>query len=170
MAKKDAYTVFIVDDDTKTLTMMKHYLEKNSEYKLDIHSFATGEDCLNKLGLEPDVVVLDYYFNAIDQKAKNGMDILRQVKSRSPQTDIVMLSGQDNMEVALDTIREGAYDYIIKNDSAVMRTQITTDKILHAKSREKQLQEYKKGLKITLIVMVIFIIAMIGFVVYASLE
>ena len=165
---KDAYTVFIVDDDTKTLTMMKHYLEKNSEYRLNIHTFATGEDALNKLDLNPEVVILDYYFNGIDQGAKNGMEVLKKVKEKKPDTGIVMLSGQDSMEVALGTIREGAYDYIIKNDSAVMRTQITTDKILHNRNREHLLNEYKKGLRITIIIMIIFIIAMIGFVIYAS--
>lgn len=163
MAKKNSYTVFIVDDDTKLLTMLKHYLEKNSDFILEVLVFATGENCLDKMELNPDVVILDYYFDATNKGAKNGQEILQRIKEVRPQTEVIMISGQDKLDIALECMRGGAYDYIVKNDSAMMRTQLLTDKILTMKSKEMIMHDYRKGLRITVFIIILFIIILVGF-------
>lgn len=168
MSKKSSYTVFIVDDDTKLLTMLKHYLEKNSDYILDVHVFSTGENCLDKMDLNPDVIVLDYYFDATNRGATNGLEILKKIKERNDRSEVIMISGQDKLDIALETMRAGAYDYVIKNDSAMMRTQMVTDKILMMKSREKVMRDYKRGLRITVFIIIIFIVVMLGFLLLGS--
>jgi DNA-binding NtrC family response regulator len=163
MSKNNAFTVFIVDDDSKFTTMCQHYMDKNSVYNLDIHTFTTGEDCLAHLNLNPDVVVLDYYFDAVDEGAKNGLEVLAEIKRRNPATGVVMISAQDNMDTALETVRKGATDYVIKSDTAIMFTQLTTDKILKEKASAIALRSYKRGMRVLFIVMLLFILGLAGF-------
>jgi len=127
------YRIFLVDDDIKTLIMLKSHLEKTVSVPATINVFAYGENCLLKIeeeGIIPDVVVLDYYLNAIRDNAANGVEVLKKIKQVSPSSHVVMMSGQDNMETALETIRHGAADYIIKNEKAMQRLSFIINKII----------------------------------------
>lgn len=129
MAEK-IYKVFLVDDDVKTLIMLKHKLENLPDYKIKANVFAYGENCLDKMDERPDIVVLDYYLNAIREDAQNGLQILKQIKTIAPDTQVIMVSGQEDMQTAIETIREGAYDYIIKNDRTMQRLLLVINKII----------------------------------------
>lgn len=157
MGKSDSFTVFVVDDDAKFTTMCQHYMEKNSIYNLDIHTFSTGEDCLAKMDMKPDVVVLDYYFDALEEGAKNGMEVLDEIKAKHPETAVVMISAQDNMDTALETVRRGATDYVVKSDTAIMFTQLTTDKILRERAGQMAFSNYRKGVTVIILVMLLFL-------------
>ncbi|HMS51791.1 MAG TPA: response regulator, partial [Chitinophagales bacterium] len=79
----------------------------------------------------------DYFLDGIQENAKTGLDILKQIKAISPDTAVIMLSGQEDMETALETIRNGAYDYIIKSENSNNRLMFTITKLL----LEKQAQQ-----------------------------
>lgn len=168
MAKDNSYLVFVVDDDTKVLTMSKHYIEKNSAYEVEVMTFVSGEEALAKIDMKPDIIVLDYYFDADDPSALNGIQVQDKVKQASPETEVIMISGQDNMEVALETIRKGAYDYIIKGENAITRAQLAAEKVLQAKNREYVLHQNNKNLRLVVIIMAVFIVGLIAFVLYAT--
>jgi two-component system, OmpR family, response regulator len=70
------------------------------------------------------------------------------------------VSGQDNIKVAVDTIDNGAYDYIIKGESAYIRAQMITDHILKNQNMEQFMVDQKKKENI-LIGMVIFLFVML---------
>jgi two-component system, OmpR family, response regulator len=59
------HKVFLVDDDTKHLVMLKNHMEKKSSYNLEISIFSNGESCLERMHERPSVVVLDYYLDGI---------------------------------------------------------------------------------------------------------
>ena len=125
------HRIFLVDDDVKTLIMIKHRLEKKIEQPIEINVFAYGENALDKLEeLKPDIVVLDYYLHAIRENAMPGLDVLKKIKAQRPDTNVVMISGQEDMETAIECIREGAYDYIIKNEKAMNRLELVVNKLL----------------------------------------
>lgn len=124
------YKIFLVDDDIKTLIMLKNHLEKRIAHHITVNVFAYGENCLDRLDEEPDIIVLDYYLNAIKEDALSGTDILKQIVELRPQARVVMMSGQDDMETALETVRNGAYDYIIKNEKAMQRLEFLVNKII----------------------------------------
>ena len=134
----NTYKIFLVDDDVKTLIMFKHNLDRRLSYPVAINVFAYGENCLDRMQEDqPDIVVLDYYLNAIRENAQTGLEVLQQIKQLSPKTQVVMISGQEDMETAIECIRHGAYDYIIKNANAMQRLELVINKILHETQNAK---------------------------------
>lgn len=128
--KDKQFKVFLVDDDTKHLIMLKNHLEKKSAYDLKVNIFSNGENCLDKMHEHPHVVILDYYLDGIKTDAANGLEILKKIRFQYPSTHVVMMSGQDDLKVAIATIDNGAYDYIIKGESAYIRAQMLIDHII----------------------------------------
>ena len=111
--------IFLVDDEPIQNEMLKDYLSERFLY--DIRIFENGEDALQNMNLEPEIMVLDYHLAGLKQGAKNGVEILKEVKDKYPSTEVIMLSGQDKIEVAVDSIKYGAYDYVVKGETAFSR-------------------------------------------------
>ncbi len=119
MAAEHNRYIFLVDDEPIQNEMLKDYLSDRFLYKIKIYD--NGEEALADMGLNPEIVVLDYHLNAHNRDAKNGVEILKAMKERSPETQVIMLSGQDQIEVATDSMKFGAYDYVVKGETAFSR-------------------------------------------------
>lgn len=105
--------VFLVDDDKLFVTMLADHLEEQGRFA--VTTFATGEDFLEHIGENPDIVILDYYLDSAVPGAKNGLEILDQIKKTAPGLRVIMLSSQEKYGVALQTIAHGAVHYVIKD-------------------------------------------------------
>src|SRR5512134_3410615 len=108
--------IFIVDDDPMLTTALSDYLTRKSAHTVEV--FSTGEECLEHMTENPDVVILDYYLNTVQRDAANGMEILKSIKRDYPDTHIIMLSGQEHYGVAIQTIQKGAEQYVMKDANA----------------------------------------------------
>lgn len=112
----------LIDDDQQHNEMLTDYLKQR--YTMEIHSFTSGEEALQKLDeLKPTYIILDYYLDRVKKDAKDGITILKNIRERFPDTHVVMLSGQDKIEVAVDSMKFGAYDYVVKNPSGFVRVE-----------------------------------------------
>jgi two-component system response regulator AtoC len=108
------HKIFIVDDDDFYRQMLTDSLSSNPQYV--ISSFATGEECIQHLTeLAPDIIILDYTLNEVHRDAKNGLEILQEIRKILPAAHVIMLSGQNKYGVALKTIAGGAEHYVIKD-------------------------------------------------------
>lgn len=105
--------IFIVDDDPMLTEALTDYLTRQVPH--EITSFATGEECLNQMHQNPDVIILDYYLNSVNKNAADGMAILEQLKKMHSHAHIIMLSSQEHYGVAMKTILKGAEQYVIKD-------------------------------------------------------
>lgn len=106
--------IFVVEDDVIYQELIKHKL--NEANYSNVKFFSTGEEFLNALHENPSIVVLDYNLDGM-----NGLSILQKIKSYNPEIHVIFLSGQESLEVAINTLKYGAYDYIIKNKVALDR-------------------------------------------------
>ncbi len=104
-----SFKIFIVEDDVWYGSLLEYHLSLNPDY--EVEKFATGKDCLNNLYKNPSVITLDYSLPDM-----SGEDILKQVKKISPDTAIVIISGQEDVSTAIRMLKDGAYDYIVKDD------------------------------------------------------
>jgi two-component system OmpR family response regulator len=116
---KRARVVFLIDDDPLQLEMMADFI--NKKYKLELHTFSSGEEALAKIDLRPEVIILDYHLNNFNPDAANGAEILKKIKERTRLAQVIILSGQDNLSIATDCLKYGAFDYIVKGESAFKR-------------------------------------------------
>ena len=131
--------IFVIEDDIIYRTAIEKYLRKNIHHK--IYSFKTGEECFKHIRmLDPDIVILDYRLNDQNALAKNGLEVLKRLKIMRPELPVLMMSGQESFEIATSAIRFGAFDYIVKNESAFIRLQNLILKILHI----AELKEWEK--------------------------
>jgi len=156
--------IFIVDDDKMQCELLKDYLLKNHNYKIEI--FNTGEECLKNLDKDPEIIFLDYTLSTENKNAKNGMEILRAIKNRLPSAEVVMFTAQDRIEIAIDTLTHGAFDYIIKNESAFHRADNVVKNILKKHKLEKDNKFYKRLLLVFGII--IGIITVVAFTLYQT--
>ncbi|MCF8077963.1 MAG: response regulator [Desulfobacterales bacterium] len=101
------FRVLLVDDETDFLeTLVKRLAKRN----LDVAGVESGESALAALQATPvDVVVLDVRLPGID-----GVETLRRIKQTSPLIEVILLTGHANMEVAVQGMELGAFDYLIK--------------------------------------------------------
>ena len=110
-------SIFIVDDEPLLSEMLTDFLQnKNEGY--EITSFPTGEACLSAMDERPDIVILDYYLNARERDAANGIDILKEIRAHDSTIPVVMLSSQQNFGTAAKTIMHGAIHYVPKGQDA----------------------------------------------------
>ncbi len=105
--------IFIVDDNKLMLTALKQYLENRFGSNISITTFSDGESCLDKVNGETHIVILDYFLNG-----ENGLNILKSIKDINPDTEVIMLSSNEDIAIAIDTFHAGAKDYVIKGKGA----------------------------------------------------
>lgn len=132
--------IFLVDDDALFLKSLE--IEFAQSTQSAIMTFATGELCLEKVSLKPDIIILDYHLNSIDKNAINGLETLDKIKTTQPQIPVIMLSSQDKIEVAVNCMKHQAYDYIVKSETAFIRLQKAITTIFHYQKIEKALNWY----------------------------
>ncbi len=99
-------TIFIVDDEPSILKLITHWAK---EWGYNVRTFSNGTELLENIYDNPDIILLDIMLPDI-----SGVDILKRIKKRNKHLPIIMLSAQSNIDVALECIREGAYDYFPK--------------------------------------------------------
>lgn len=141
MTNQKKITVFLVDDDPIFQKVLETQFKERTQY--EIKTFSTGEDCLKKLSEKPDIIFLDYQLNSLSPKAQTGLQILNKIKAINPEIEVVILSSQDHIEVAVNCMKHDAFDYIVKSESAFMRAQKAVSAILNLKRIKKELVFYR---------------------------
>ncbi len=111
--------IFIVDDDEMLTEALSDFLTRKVAHV--IHVFPTGEDCIQHIAENPDVVILDYYMNTVKKDAANGLEVLEAIRKHLPETRFIMLSSQESYGIAAQTIQKGAEHYVIKDDDAFQK-------------------------------------------------
>ena len=120
--KTQETNLFIVDDDTLMVTALEHHLHNKFGNGVRISTFNDGDSCLKKVDKDTDIVILDYFM-----EGKNGLEVLKSIKSINPKTEVIMLSNNKDMVTAVETFRAGAKDYVVKdNDSWTKITKLVT--------------------------------------------
>lgn len=108
--------IFIVDDDEMLTEALSDYLTRKVAHNIRI--FNTGEDCMQHISENPDVVILDFYLNTVKKEAASGLEVLEAIRKHLPNTRFIMLSSQESYGIAARTIQKGAEQYVIKDNDA----------------------------------------------------
>lgn len=133
MTTSHSLRIFLVDDDLFFLTSLGKQLS-NLGFT-DVHEFSNGLDCLDALTLKPNVVFLDHQMDTL-----SGYDALKKIKRFNPDIFVVMISGQEDIKTAVDSLKHGAFDYLLKSDvseESIGKTLAKIDHVLEMQERVK---------------------------------
>jgi len=108
MENPTQFKFFIVDDDIFCANIYEQYLS-NLNYT-DVTYFSNGKECLDNLDQNPDIIFLDYNMDDL-----TGFEVLKKIKRYNSNIYVVMVSGQENIKIAVDALKHGAFDYVTKN-------------------------------------------------------
>ena len=99
--------ILVVDDDVEIRTLLSRFFTKK---KYEVRTAETAEEAIAILeGEDMDAVLLDIVLPGI-----SGLDALAKIRASWPDLPVVMVSGQHDEEIAKETLRAGAFDYVIK--------------------------------------------------------
>lgn len=140
----DKIKLFLVDDDKVYLKLLT--IELNNTGNYEIETFDSGEDCVANLSSLPDLIILDYNLDGINPNSINGIATIDIIKAFNPDTSVIMLSAQDSIDVAIQCMHHGAFDYVVKSSTAFIRLQNIIPKLFKYKKMEKELKWYIENL------------------------
>ncbi len=135
--KNTAFKIFILDDDVWYSELLEYNLSANPDY--EIQKFHSAQDCLSNLYQRPNVITLDYSL-----PDKNGGEVLKKIKEQSPDTQVVVISGQEDVATAVDLLKKGAYDYIVKDEDTPERLWNSINKICENDSLRKEIDQLRE--------------------------
>lgn len=99
--------VFVLDDDELIVSVLSRALKKEG---YEICGETETIDVINKIrAWDPDIIILD-----LGLPGRNGMDILREIKNRKMNTQVVILTADDSEETAAKAVKLGAAEYLTK--------------------------------------------------------
>ncbi|MCX6225869.1 MAG: sigma-54 dependent transcriptional regulator [Bacteroidia bacterium] len=128
--------IFVVEDDKFYNKLIEHHLRLNPDF--EVETFFNGKSFLDKLGENPDIVTLDFGLPDMD-----GHDVLEKVKKYDPGIHVVMISGQEIISTAVKLLKEGAYDYITKDENIKERLLNTIYNIQTTQKLRNQVNQLK---------------------------
>ncbi|MFT2007767.1 sigma-54-dependent transcriptional regulator [Pontibacter sp. 13R65] len=135
--KNTTFKIFILDDDIWYSDLLEYHLSLNPDY--EIRKFHAAKDCLAALHERPDALTLDYSL-----PDKNGSEVLKRIKEQSPDTQVVVISGQEDVATAVDLLKKGAYDYIVKDEDTPERLWNTINKIRENTSLRQEIKQLRE--------------------------
>jgi DNA-binding NtrC family response regulator len=103
----DKTKILVVDDEE--VVRLSH-IRTLASIHCNVEVVKNGSDALQVMEQRPaDVVLLDLRMPGMD-----GMAVLKQIKQRWPETEVVIITGYPNVDTAKEAVRLGAYDYLAK--------------------------------------------------------
>lgn len=140
MDTSKSFKIFVVEDDDWYNRLLVHNLSLIPDY--DIESFTSGKDCIKNLNKEPDVITLDYRLPEM-----KGLEVLKEIKAINEDIQVVLISEQDDIEVVVELLKHGAYDYIVKSSDVKERLLNTVNNIRQGSRLKKEIVSLRQEVK-----------------------
>jgi DNA-binding NtrC family response regulator len=128
--------IHIVEDDRVFNKLIERSLVLNPDFEID--TFFDGETFFKHLPDNPDIVTLD-----LGLPDHTGEEILKQIKKYNPDIEVIIISGQDSITTAVNLLKQGAYDYITKDENIKDRLLNSVNNIRNKKKLLDEISQLK---------------------------
>jgi len=130
--------IMLVDDEVPFVETMTKRLAKRS---IETITAFSGEEGLEKLKTNQnlDVIILDVKMPGMD-----GLEALKEIKSASPLIEVIMLTGHATIELAIDGMKLGAYDFLMKPCEIEVLVSKVEEATKKKREHEERIEEAKK--------------------------
>ncbi len=112
--QEEHLTIFVVEDNEWYNRLLQHHLSMIEENH--VRGFLSGKEFLTHLHERPDIITLDYRLPDI-----KGSELLKKIREFDEGIEVIIISEQADVQTAVDLLREGAFDYLVKNDEIPQR-------------------------------------------------
>jgi DNA-binding NtrC family response regulator len=147
--------IFVVEDNQMYNKLVVSYLKTNKF--TNVESYLSGEDALNNMSKNPDIIIQDYLLEGM-----TGIEVLIKAKKTNPNVEFIFLSGQDSIDIAINSMKYGAYDYIVKDQMALQKMVNKINKINSVTELVKSNKRYKIGVVLFFVGLAMLVIATIA--------
>jgi two-component system, NtrC family, response regulator AtoC len=134
-----AYNIYMVEDDPWYGEILDYHLSLNPDYK--VTRFETGKDCLAKMHLKPDLVTIDFSLPDI-----TGDDLFKRIREASPQVPVIVISSQEEVAVAVNLLKMGVNDYLVKDEATKDLLWNSIIRIRETQSLKKEVEQLREEL------------------------
>jgi DNA-binding NtrC family response regulator len=137
MYEKEPVKIFVVEDDPAYTKFLKYVLGLNPDYEVEFYT--TGKECLDNLHKNPAVITLDYSLPDMP-----GEKVLGEIRSQDASINVIIVSAQEKIGTAVELLKSGAYDYIIKDNETKDRLLNSINNARKNSSLIKEIDHLKK--------------------------
>jgi len=150
---KSSINIYIVESDEALMQALKENIEHFFVNKnIKIYSFITGKSFLSKFNdVKPDIVILDYHINRLNVDDADSIKVLDFIKKANANTNVIMLTSEDKIEIALKTFSHGASDYVVKTQTQLMKVNYSLYNLIEMVASKHQTRKYKVFMRIFLV-------------------
>jgi DNA-binding NtrC family response regulator len=131
--------IYIVDDEQSISKLLSFWVKDKWGYSVDV--FSNSESMLKKVNSKPDLILLDIMLPGLD-----GIETLKRIKQTDENLPVIMLSAQGSIEVAVESLRYGAYDYFSKPIDQ-QKLELAIKNAIKNYDLQKELQNLKENVR-----------------------
>ena len=113
--------IFIIEDDFLFINILVNIIELlnsdliNDNIKISYSTFYSAKEAEFEFKQNPDIILLDYFIIDDEHKADTGVKVIKSIKEKELDIDIIIVSGQESEAVKKQLLNNGVYGYISKN-------------------------------------------------------
>lgn len=115
--------IFIVEDNPAYAKTLEAFLKNKFSDVKEIKIFPVGEVCLMEIHRNPTVVIMDYFLDTKYADAETGLEIIKKIKAQKPQTNIIILSSQKELDVTHEAVKKYDCNYVTKDEKAFAKVE-----------------------------------------------
>ena len=158
--------VFILNDDSSTAGKLRKYLKHRFGGLVNVSLFFNSRSCLRMLDNHVDLVVVDDNLHDRPGASKPGIDVLKDIKDQHPNTEVVILSTNEDVGTKIEALKVGARDYILNKRGAFHQVRMIIDQSINQPIRYL-VAEY--GVK-TFVLVFLLVWGLLGFISWLALR
>ena len=134
------FKIFIVEDDHWYGEILAYHLSLNPDY--EITRFTSGKELLENLYQNPDLITIDLALPDF-----NGEDLYEKIKAYNEQLPVIVISGQEEIAVAVQLLKMGVVDYLTKDESTKDQLWKAIIKVRETSKLKKEVEHLKQELE-----------------------
>ncbi len=134
------FTIYVAEDNEWYNKLIVHNLSLNPDF--NVKGFLNGKDLIENLSDAPDIVTIDYRLPDI-----TGDELLAKIKAVNPTIEVIVISEQDEIEIAVDLLKMGAADYIVKSKDIQERLLKIVNTVRTTSKLKKEIVSLKREVK-----------------------
>lgn len=158
--KKKPFTISLIEDNQFYLRGIAQHI-KNAIPNIKLTAFSRSSSFLTSLRHKPEIAIVD--FNLDDRSDMEGIELIRELKFKSPNTKIIVLTGEQSISTAVKCLNEGVMDYVIKEDKAIDKIADEIKQVMSELLKEMHRDVVNRRIRFAISVVTISILGLLAY-------